>query len=179
MLHGPASCTGLQGARSQTRTKCLGLPAVACSLGEQLTRGFQAEARRAEDRPGRARISKYVGAGAALALALLFMGTDKSQVASTALFPPEKHRSRGIAPEPSGHNKLQQCAAAGFSPPPFHLSTVMYVPCLFPQECDVTGVSWVAATGGKGPVQLSSGFGLASELISALYVINVLTLLVS
>lgn len=37
---------------SRTRTKCLGLPAVACSLGEQLTRGFQAEARRAEDQPG-------------------------------------------------------------------------------------------------------------------------------
>lgn len=40
----------------------------------------------------------------------------------------------------------------------------MYVPCLFPQACEVTGVSWVGATGGKGPVQLSSGFGLASEL---------------
>lgn len=40
----------------------------------------------------------------------------------------------------------------------------MYVPCLFPHECDVTRVSWEGATGGKGPVQLSSGFGLASEL---------------
>lgn len=109
-------------------------------------------------------LSKCVEAGAALALALLFRGTDKSQLASTALFPPEKHRSRALPLSLSGHNKLQQCAAAGFSPPPCHLSTVMYVPCLFPQECEVTGVSWVGETGGKGPVQLSSGFGLASEL---------------
>lgn len=125
MLHGPASCTGLQGARSRTRTKCLGLPAVACSLGEQLTRGFQAEARRAENRPGWARISKCVGAGAALALALalLFMGTDQSQVASTALFPPEKHRSRGTAPEPIWPQQAAAVCSCRLLPttlPPLH-----------------------------------------------------------
>lgn len=45
---------------SRTRTKCLGLPAVACSLGEQLTRGCQAEARRAEDWPGWAQLEASV-----------------------------------------------------------------------------------------------------------------------
>lgn len=109
-------------------------------------------------------LSKCVEAGAALTLALLFRGTDESQW-------PLLHSSHQRSTDPgalplslSGHNKLQQCAAASFPPPPCHLSTVMYVPCLFPQECEMTGVSWVGATGGKGPVQLSSGFGLASEL---------------
>lgn len=51
---GLPSAQGSKEPSSRTHTKCLGLPAEACFLGEQLTRGFQAEARRAEDKPGRA-----------------------------------------------------------------------------------------------------------------------------
>lgn len=78
---------------------------------------------------------------------------------------PEKHTDPGALPlSPSGHDKLQRCAAAGFSPPPCHLSTVMYVPCLFPQECEVTGVSWVGATEGRG--QCNSPQALALQVNS-------------
>lgn len=45
--------------------------------------------------------SKCVEAGAALALVLnSSRGSDQGQLASTALSQPEKHRSRGVAPEP-------------------------------------------------------------------------------
>lgn len=86
---------------------------------------------------------------------------------SWPLLPSHHQRSTdpGALPlSPSGHNKLQHCAAAGFSPPSCHLSTVMYVPCLFPQECEVTGVSWVGAAGGRG--QCNSPQALALQVNS-------------
>lgn len=61
---------------------------------------------------------------------------------------------------PAGHHKLQPQGAAGFSPPPCHLSTVMYVPCLSPLECEMTGVSRVGASGGRAGCASSQALAL-------------------
>lgn len=111
-------------------------------------------------------LSKCMEIGAALALALLFQGALSRVSWSLLPSPHQRSTDPGALPlSPSGHNKLQPCAAAGFFPPPCHLSTVMYVPCLFPQECEVTtGVSWVGAAGGRG--QCNSPQALALQVNS-------------